>query len=291
MRKLVLAAAAAAVIGLFAGSAWAASLPSSKAAVTHGDLSALGACATQGPEAGACIGPEGGTDTTDGTKLISDTGWHTVMQTFIKTPKNKDLSFDVALQCALVTFTEAKAKGSGSTGGSGKGAADGRIVVRVKVTPVDKTDAPVGTARFALPDNDGANALAGPASSDSDPQGVTYCFRFQELEVSFENLVCLFDETEEPDDECIIAVSLLLETLQAHAFNFILPDVSSDIQRIEVQGRAIAGADVFGGALSSARGEAFLGMGSTRIETLRLVKNYNPADGPIFEITDLDSGP
>jgi len=106
--------------------------------------------------------------------------------------------------------------------------------------------------------------------------------------VSFENLVCLSDETENPDDECIIAVSLLLETLNAHAFNFVMPDVSSGPKQIEVQARATANADVFGDSLSSARGEAFVGMGSTLVETLGLVKSYDPNDGPNPTFRDLE---
>jgi len=225
---------------------------------------------------------------------VDDTGWITVMTTFMRTPNSKDLAFDVALQCALVTFTEAKAKGSGSGGGSAKAAAEGRISVRVKVTPVDNDGNDVSDTlnpvRYALPDNDGANVLGtdGSDSDAADPDGVTYCNRFQELAVSFENLVCLSDETENPDDECIIAVSLLLETLNAHAFNFVMPDVSSGPKQIEVQARATANADVFGDSLSSARGEAFVGMGSTLVETLGLVKSYDPNDGPNPTFTDLE---
>lgn len=208
---------------------------------------------------------------------------------YIKTPNGKELSFDVALQCALITFTEAKAKGSGGGGGSAKAAAEGRISIRVAVDEVDNAGTLTGApTRYALPDNDGANVLGTDAPAPAEgPDGVTYCFRFQELEVSFENLVCLFDETGNPDDECIIAVSLLLETLNAHAFNFVLNDVSPGNKRITVQARATADADVFGDPLSSARGEAFVGMGSTRIETLRAVKAFDPTDGPIVDFTDL----
>ena len=105
MRKLALALTGAAAAVLMVGTAWAGTLSSSKAAVTQGDLVGLGveACDVAGPEPGACIGG-GGTD---------DTGFITVMTTFLRTPNAKDLAFDVALQCALVTFTKAVAKGSG----------------------------------------------------------------------------------------------------------------------------------------------------------------------------------
>lgn len=279
MKKLGLVLTAAAMVA-FAGSAWAGTLSSSKVAFTLGDLVGLGAeaCATDGVSPGACEG--GG--------VTNDTGFVPVMVTYIRTPNGKELSFDVALQCALITFTEAKAKGSGGGGGSAKAASEGRISVRVAVDEVDNDGVITGAAtRYALPDNDGSNVLGGPASGDSGPDGVTYCHRFQELEVSFENLVCISDTSGNPNDDCIIAVSLLLKTLNAHAFNFVLDNVSSGNKKITVEARATADADVFGDPLSSARGEAFVGMGSTRIETLRAVQAFNPADGPLVDFEDL----
>ena len=68
-------------------------LSSSKAAVALGDLIDLGALAS-----------------TDDSPS-DDTGYITVMQTFIKTPNQKDLSADVSLQCGLVTDTNTKSKG------------------------------------------------------------------------------------------------------------------------------------------------------------------------------------
>ncbi|MEE9608280.1 MAG: hypothetical protein V3U03_11135 [Myxococcota bacterium] len=278
--KFVFTCAGVAAAVLLGGSAWAGSLSSSKVAFTQGDLVGLGAeaCATDGPNPGDCIG--GG--------VTDDTGYVSVMTSFIKTPNGKELSFDVALQCALVTFTEAVAKGSGKNGGKATAAAEGRIQVRVAVTPVDGDGEPTGEpVRYALPDNDGDNVLGGPPSDDAGAQGVSYCHRFQELSVAFESLACLSDASQDPDDECLIAVSLLLETLNAHAFNFVLPDVESGPKRIEVQARATADADVFGDPLSSARGEAFVGMGSTRVETVRAVKAWDGSEPPNQSFEDL----
>ncbi len=281
MKKLGLLLAAAAMVA-FAGGANAGSLSSSKVAFALGDLSGLGveACDQAGPNAGAC---ETGAST-------DDTGFVDVMQTFIKTPNGKELSFDVALQCALITFTEAKAKGSGKTGGSGGAASEGRISVRVVVDDVDQDGEVIpDTTRYALPDNDGNSLLAtGAPPAATGPEGVTYCSRFQELAVSFESLVCLYDETEDPDDECIIAVSLLLKTLNASSFNFVMANLTSGNKMVRVQARATADASVFtGDILSSARGEAFIGMGSTRIETVRAVKAFDPDVGPLVDFIDL----
>lgn len=276
MRKLVLMVMGVALFGLSSDVGQAESLSGSKVTFTHGDLVGLGAeaCAVDGPNPGDCIG--GG--------LTDDTGYITVMTSFIKTPNGKELSFDVALQCALVTYTEVQVKGNDKEVAN----AQGRIQVRVKVTPVDGDGVPTGDpVHYALPDNDGSNVLGGPPSDDGDPQGVTYCHRFQELALSAENLQCLSDATGDPDDDCLLSLSLLLETLNAHAFNFVLPDVSSGIKRIEVQARATASADVFGSDRSSARGEAFVGMGSTRVETVRAVKAYDGTEPPNQTIEDL----
>lgn len=274
MRKLALAVAAAAVLGLFAGSAYA--LPSSKAAIVQGDLFGLAsACklATQGgnPLGLVCVGTGG--------PEVADTGWNPVMTTFIKTPNGKELAFDVGLQCALITFTQAKAKGGGGSGND-KAAAEGRISVRVAITPVDRDGNDTGDTSYALPNNDGNNPLGTDAAADG-PDGVTYCFRNQELEVSFDNLVC------EEGEDCEIAVSLLLETLNAHAFNFVAPNVTPGIKRIDIEARATAAAAIFGGD-GNAKGEAFIGMGSTLIETVRAVQAFdeNTPTDPV--ITDLE---
>ena len=283
MRKLTLAAAAAAVLGLFAGSAWAGTIPSSKVAVTYGDLFGLAsACAIDGASATAdCKGDGAGTGDTD------DTGYVTVMTSWLRTPNGKELAFDISLQCGLITFTKSVAKGGGS--GGSKTNADGRIQVRIGLTPVDNDGNDVGPTGYAFPNSDGSNPLGGPASGDSGPDGVTYCHRFQELEVTFENLICLSATTTDPADDCEIAVSLLLETLNVHSFNFIYPNIDSGLKRIEVQARATANAKVFSGTVdAAARGEAFIGMGSMYATTVRAVEAYDANTGPNPSFEDLN---
>ena len=276
MKKLGLAVAAAVAIGLFAGSAYA--LPASKAAIVQGDLFGLASACVLDTQGGNPLGLV--CESTAGGAQVADSGWNSVMTTFIKTPNGKELAFDVGLQCGLITFTQAKAKGGGS--GSDKAAAEGRISVRVAITPVDKDGNNTGATSYALPNNDGANnPLGTDAPPLPGPEGVTYCSRFQELEVSFAHLVC------EEGEDCEIAVSLLLETLNAHAFNFVAPNVVPGIKRIDIEARATADADIFGGD-GNAKGEAFIGMGSTLIETVRAVKAFdeNTPTDPV--ITDLD---
>ncbi len=277
MRKLALAAATAALVGLLAGTVYA--LPASKVAIVQGDLFGLATACVIDQEGGGgltCDNPPSGGN-------AADTGFVTVMTTFIKTPNNKELAMDVGLQCGLITFTEAKAKGTGGGKTSDKATAEGRIQVRVALTPVDREGATTGATFYALPNDDSANSLEGPTAA-SGPDGVTYCFRNQELEVAFEDLVCVDDTT----DQCVISVSLLLETLDAHAFNFVAPNVAPGIKKIEVQARATAGANIFADDIGKAKGEAFVGMGSMLVETVRAVQAFDENTGIDPDITDLE---
>src|SRR5262245_45079313 len=58
-----------------------------------------------------------------------DTGWVDVLATQIKTPNQKDLTFDVAMQCGIVTDTTVKSGG----GTQSAATARGNIAVRVLV--------------------------------------------------------------------------------------------------------------------------------------------------------------
>ena len=80
-------------------------------------------------------------------------------------------------------------------------------------------------------------------------------------------------------------VSLLLDTLTANAFNFYYGPTDAGVYRIEVQARAQASAQIFGLADytgGGAEGEAFVGLGSMFVETVRLIH------GSGFEVNTLD---
>lgn len=243
MKKLGLVLAAAAMVA-FAGNAWAE--PAAQVTWAMGDLVALGSA-----EADADSGTQADAD---------DTGWVTVLRTFIKTPNRKELAFDMALQCGLVTQTQVKSKG----GDKGTSNAEGTIRVRIKVT------------------GDEGERFAGPNEADDTDLGVTYCNRFQQLEGTFAGLNCTADsETGVVTCEDPESVNLILETLTANAFNFLLANVSSGTHMIEVQARAQASANVFtDGAededFGTAHAEAFVGLGALDARIIRLVQD---ADG------------
>jgi len=313
MRKLALALTGATAAALLAGTAWAGNLPSSKAAASVGNLTALGtACAQSGDVPN---------DETADCPILTesdDTGWVTVQTTFIKTPNGKELAFDVALQCGLVTFTEVKSKG----GEKDTSQAKARVRVRVRIQDVANNTLEVipGTVRYAK-----------PLEEDDPDNGVTYCYRLQRLSAIFQGIFQDLDDPGVPrwrgeDDniyatqqDCIDAgnsectlitvvgtclyldpvtgnivldpdclepeeLALLLETLTATAFNFLSANENPGIKKIDVQARATADTALFGTQNGSAKGEAFVGLGSMLVETVRMVKD---ADGtPVIQELD-----
>ena len=285
MRKFTTVLVGAALATLLASPAWAGAVPSSKVSFAQGDLYALGnhACASSGfnnTDPDACL-----INNESGNLVTDDTGWNTVLQSFMKTPNGKEVGMAVYLQCGLINFTNAVAKGKKS--GSGSAASSGRIVVRVGVTPVDNDGNEVGDTHYAYPQNDGSNPLAfNDNNPGNDPDGVTFCSRFQQLDISFDNLVCDDLDPNTTDDECEISVALLLETLSAHAYYFISPNVSSGTKKITVEARALADANVFGGD-GAARGEAFIGLGTMHAETVRAVKAWDENTGAMPDFEDL----
>jgi hypothetical protein len=179
-----------------------------------------------------------------------DTGWVNILQTQIKTSSQKDLVFDVALQCGIVTDTTVKSSG----GNQSTSSARANIAVRVLVD---------GLAAEPTESIDANQASAG---------GVVYCDRIQTLAAKFAGLNCTADSTTgvvtctDPEE-----LQLILRTLSANAFNFAMDDVGVGLHSIVVQARARANVDFDdSGALAGA--EAFAGAGSLLVEEVRLVK-------------------
>ena len=209
-------------------------VPASKAAIAIDSLIDLSAIASPGTPAG-------------------DTGWQPVLKTQIKTANQKDLLFDVAMQCGIVTDTTVKSAG----GNLSSSTARANMAVRVLVD-----------GDPAIPDNSvDANKAAA--------EGVVYCDRIQTLAAKFAGLNC----TADPVTGAVTCANpeelrLLLRTMDAHAFNFAMPDVTSGVHNVVVQAKAAAGVNFDDGNLAGA--EAFAGAGSLVVEEARLVKGVDP---------------
>jgi len=155
--------------------------------------------------------------------------WVTVHSQTIKTANAKDLFMDVALQCGIYTRTKSELKVGGDSS-----SATGKIEVRVKV----------------------GDAVA-------EPGEVVYDRRVQTLNTAL--YTALLNSAGLPIDN-IGYVELILETLQAHAFNFVMADVGPGVHTVAVQ------AKVSSSESGNANAMAAVGMGSTTIESVRMIK-------------------
>ena len=154
-------------------------------------------------------------------------GWVDLLANTIKTPNQKELFIDVALQCGLYTLTQVKSK----NGVKDTSSADVTIDVRVLV--------------------DGVEARPGQ---------VVYSRRLQTLSATLNGLIvnCLVEYCYDPDpddpdneDKCVLVIDpvcmetlepeeieLILDTLDAHAFNFVAADLGSGVHTVEVQAKS-----------------------------------------------------
>jgi len=230
-----------------AGTAAAQGTPSAKATFAYGMLKTLPSCSTT--DAAGC----GGT---------ADTGWTSILKQQIKLANQKDLFLGAALQCGIVTDTTVKSMNSTSTSSYDTAEARGTIRVRVKITT------PTGAQVYAQP-NSGAELAAGPGSGE----GIVFCDRIQQLKAKFSGLQCTADLTTgvvtctTPEE-----LQLILKTLNAAAFNFVAPNLQSGVHIIEVQARSSAATSATGTNGSLGAANAFIGMGSVAVESVRMVK-------------------
>ncbi|MFC1916129.1 hypothetical protein ACFLW4_05510 [Chloroflexota bacterium] len=168
--------------------------------------------------------------------------WTTILEQDIKTPAGKDLFIDVSLQCGLYTQTQVKSKG----GNKDTSTADAMISVQVLVdgTPVE-------------------------------PGEVVFSRRYQELSAVLQGQIPLvWDETlgryvisegELTPEE----IELILDTMDAHAFNFVAVDLTSGVHTVEVQAMIETDSSLQGGTTSAT---ATIGKGSVTIELIRMIK-------------------
>src|SRR5262249_31132406 len=135
-----------------------------------------------------------------------------------------------------------------------------------------------GDEIHAEPANDSilpTNTVPTGTPADFPAEGVTYCYRFQQLTAQFSGLNCTADSEGVVSCEDPEMLRLLLETLEAHAYNFVAPDLAAGTYGLIVQGRAVAGALALSTdkeVLNEAAAEANVGLGSLLVEEVRLVK-------------------
>lgn len=170
--------------------------------------------------------------------------WQTILKNSIKTANQKDLFINPSLEVGLLTDTLVRSK----NGSSDSSVASAGVEVRVLV--------------------DGVEALPGV---------VTFGRRSQTLTAVFQGIIdgCLAIDPITGgiviDPDCVLPeeLQLILETMNANAFNFIMADVASGVHAVEVQARINLGASARAG---SARARALIGNGSVTVESVRMIR-------------------
>ncbi|UCB59009.1 MAG: hypothetical protein JSV67_01550 [Thermoplasmatales archaeon] len=233
-----------------------------------------------------------------------DSGWTTILTQNIKTPNQKDLFIDVSLETGLWTRTKVKSKVTASNplGEWDTSKAQAQILIRVGVDgnyaslPVGMQEAGVAfprevtfdereqilSAKFmgiftgdcllvglADPqiDNDGdgflnedpADGIDNDGDGLIDEDGIEYA-----ITIDYD---CL--EYEELD--------LLLRTLSAHSFNFVVADLGPGNHDITVEAKIIANGEYGNGEFEA---YGLVGQGSVVIESVRMVKGEDYLDIP-----------
>jgi len=200
--------------------------------------------------------------------------WDPVLTTYIRVPQQKDLVFDVALQCGLYTDTTVRTSGGKKDTSSAKAS----VAVRVAVQ------------QWRGEDNRGNDILAEPFYAlPNGRDGVVYCSRKQTISATLqgiiENLLCFPENADgvptfDPDGPgCELTdeeVQLVLETLNANAFNFIATDLVSGDYKITVEAEIVTDTDSQKGG-ASARG--MVGLGSMVVNEVRFVKKEDTGSG------------
>ena len=257
MRKLILIALAVVlVVALGAGAVWASNgIRASKATAKVSELTLL----EWKPDEPSEAGPGGLTESS-----ANYTGdWTIILTQNIKTPNQKDLIIDVSLETGLYTRTHVKSKrnyeGDPDWDSS---TAHAKVMVRVGV--------------------DGEYAALGLNVEEAGvafPRAVTFNEREQTLSAKFMgiftaecievdpvsgnvtlNYTCL-----EPEE-----LELILNTMSANSFNFVVADLTPGNHIITVEAKIIAN-----GAADEGKFEAMalVGQGSVVIELVRMIQN------------------
>jgi len=181
----------------------------------------------------------------------TDTDWDTVLTTSLKTSQQKDLVIDVSAEIGLLTRTLAKSKMGELDGASATAGVQFRVLI----------DGGTPNERIAYPGD------------------VVFGRRTQTLTAVFQGLIegCLTVDDEGNviiDEECVEPeeLELILRTMNANAFSFVLDDLGAGVHGVEVQARIVLANELLGTQQGEVEAEALIGKGTVSVQEVRLVK-------------------
>ncbi len=231
-------------------------------------------------------GPASAQDTstavgTKGVQLLTETNSYVpIMAASIHMAQQKDINVDVSIECGLMTETIVRSKGKKA--GDEPDAALAEATVKIRVAVYDETGTTELTDVSVLPAFDLTNDLIDNPTN----LPVTFCKRTQELTAALQGYIgslSCFDDNGDflPTCEALYdeEIGLMLETMNANAFNFIVENLDSGTYVIKAEAEidTCDNTDVCvatdGSESSSA---AFVGLGSMVMDEVRLgndVKN------------------
>lgn len=148
----------------------------------------------------------------------------------IKVPQKKELLIGVSGEARLITLTEAKGKSTDAV--SSKSIADTDLFLEVRTASVDEANV-CNTA----PTPDNSIKIAAPGK-------ITLASRYQELEIDVDLTGTVGDLVS------AVTVGLTLDTVAAHHFNFVAPNLDSGEYKVYAcfTGTASVTADIDGAA-------------------------------------------
>ena len=178
--------------------------------------------------------------------LVPDTSsynWNTVLQTTIKTPNKKDLLVGASFETGLYTQTKVK----GKSGASDSANANATLKIRLLI--------------------DGLETVA-------YPNEVVYDYRSQTLNAVLGGVIESCQDTDgngviDVGAECTVSdeeIELILDTMAAHHFNFVVRNLTAGEHTVEVQAMIETGGVSGNGSYSA---WASVGRGSLTVEEVR----------------------
>lgn len=191
-----------------------------------------------------------------------------IFEQTIHTASQKDLFIDVSLECGLTTNTKVMSKALK------RAISEAEASVKVWVEVDDKMAAP-GVVTFARRYQGLIAEFAGSFSTDKDEW--QDCFVTNSAGITTIDEACLSEEM----------LALILDTMTANSFDFIMPDLAAgdhtvvvyaDLSYNHTGDEFVDSADLSKWAPEDITTRAYLGKGSVTIESVRMVKGDGPAE-------------
>ena len=215
--------------------------------------------------------------------------WDPVLSTMIQVASQKELVFDVALQCGLYTDTLVRSKG----GEKDTSTAEAAIDVRVKLQKLN-SDGTFGEPFFAYPDHviyakraqtlmakfqgifqtcEEYTMVVDPYTGEPRMECVQYsantCLNVSSVDDNGDGVIDDYTTTVDVDCLDYEEVQLIMDTVNANAFNFVSPNLEQGEYKVTVEAEISSDVSSTNGG---AEAKGLVGMGSMVVDEVRFIK-------------------